>query len=273
MLQFYRQHFIMGYLAALLIGISLGLIGGGGSILTVPVLVYFFGISPITATSYSLFIVGSTSVVGSLSSLRQGWIDFKTVILFGLPSVIIVFFIRHDIIGLLPSSFDIGKYTLNLSDTTMVLFALLMLFSAVSMIRRRQNKNQKQHSTTKPGRLLLYGIGVGLVTGFLGAGGGFLLIPALTLGIHLPMKTAVGTSLVIIAVNSITGFLADAGNFDIQWKLLIIVTLIAITGIIAGGYFAKKIQHDNLKTAFGWFVLIVGIAVIIQETLFITHLF
>ena len=255
----------MGYVAALLIGLSLGLIGGGGSILTVPVLVYFFGVSPVMATSYSLFIVGSTSLVGSVNSVRQGWVNFKTVLIFGLPSIITVFFIRRTVIGLLPSSFVVGGYTLSLAVITMILFALLMLFSAMGMIKRNDYSDTHQIPTLTNSKLLFYGLSVGLVTGFLGAGGGFLLIPALTLGARLPMKTAIGTSLVIISINSITGFLADTGHFDIQWRLLIIISLIAIVGVFAGGRLAQKIQSDRLRKGFGWFVLLTGIAVIIQQ--------
>jgi uncharacterized protein len=259
---------IMGYIAALFIGISLGLIGGGGSILTVPVLVYLFGISPIIATSYSLFIVGSTSLIGSVNSFRNGWVDLKTVFLFGLSSIITVFITRKIIIPLIPDVISFAGQSISFSILTMVLFAILMLFASISMIKGKREKQETVKSNKSILKLSIYGIGIGLVTGFLGAGGGFLLIPALVLMLHLPMKKAVGTSLLIIALNSLIGFLADAGNNNINWGLLISVSAIAIGGVFIGGMLGKKIQAEKLKKGFGWFVLMMGIYIIIREILF-----
>lgn len=256
---------VVGYTAALLIGISLGLVGGGGSILTVPVLVYLFGISPIVATSYSLFVVGSTSLVGSVNSYRQGWVDLRTVYLAGISSIITVFITRKFIIPLIPEMISIGGLRVSFSILTMILFAILMLIASISMIRRAPAKRQ-----AAPGiaTLPLYGIAIGLVTGFLGAGGGFLLIPALVLVLHLPMKKAVGTSLLIIALNSFVGFAGDAGHYPMNWALLITISSIAIAGVFVGGILSKKIPPEKLKTGFGWFILLVGVFIIIRETLF-----
>lgn len=259
---------LAGYIAAALIGISLGLIGGGGSILTMPVLVYLFRISPALATSYSLFVVGSTSLVGAFNSYKKGLISIKTALLFGLSSIATVFLTRKFIVPKIPKEFVIGSITISESFLIMCLFAVLMVFASVSMIK---NKNKEtadipdERDIHHLPKLFLYGIGIGIVTGLLGAGGGFLLIPTLVLLGHIPMKEAIGTSLLIIALNSLIGFTGDIGHFEIDWFFLFKITVIAITGIFAGGYLGKKISGEKLKKAFGWFVLIMGIYIILKE--------
>ena len=256
---------IASYIASLFIGISLGLIGGGGSILTVPVLVYLFAISPTIAISYSLFIVGFTSLVGSFNYYRKGLVNFKTVLLFGSSSITTVFIARKFIIPFLPDVFfRIGSFKVTHSLFVMIVFAILMLAASVSMIRSRKIVAETQ-SKEKPWMLMIYGVLIGLVTGFLGAGGGFLLIPALVILMKLPMKEAIGTSLLIIALNSLIGFLGDIGRHAIDWKFILIVSAIAIAGIFIGGYFNQKVNSDKLKKGFGWFVLVMGIYIIVKE--------
>ena len=258
---------IVGYIASLFIGVSLGLIGGGGSILTVPVLVYLFAISPTLAISYSLFIVGFTSLVGAYNNYRKGFVDFKTVLLFGASSITTVFVARKFIIPFLPDVFfSIGSFQVTHSLFVMVMFAILMVAASVSMIR---SKKMEAEEKTNPSRIVLmvYGVLIGIVTGFLGAGGGFLLIPALVLLMKLPMKKAIGTSLLIIALNSLIGFLGDIGRHPIDWKFVSIVSAIAIAGIFIGGYFNQKIDSKKLKKGFGWFVLVMGIYILIKETI------
>ncbi|HEX5152207.1 MAG TPA: sulfite exporter TauE/SafE family protein [Parafilimonas sp.] len=259
---------VAGYIAALFIGISLGLIGGGGSILTVPVLVYLFGISPIIATSYSLFVVGSTSLVGSFNSYRKGFVDIRTVFLFGISSIITVFITRKFVIPHIPENIMIGKTVIHFSVLTMILFAVLLLLASVSMIKSKQVEVTDGEYKTGFSKLLLYGISIGLVTGFLGAGGGFLLIPALVLLLHLPMKKAVGTSLLIIALNSLAGFIGDIGHFQTNWAFLLTISLIAIAGVFAGSLLGRSVNGVKLKKAFGWFVLVMGIYIIIKEIWF-----
>jgi hypothetical protein len=256
---------IAGYIAALFIGVSLGLIGGGGSILTVPVLVYLFGVSPILATSYSLFVVGTTSLIGSFNSLHKGLVDFKTALLFGVTSIITVFITRKIIIPHIPETIYAGNITMHFSVLTMVLFAVLMLIASISMIRSKQTTTANEEHKTNLGKLILYGISIGLVTGFLGAGGGFLLIPALVLLLHLPMKKAIGTSLFIIALNSLAGFIGDEGHFKIDWIFLLSISAIAIAGVFIGGVMSKSVSSYKLKKGFGWFVLVMGIYIIIKE--------
>lgn len=261
---------IIGYLLAALVGISLGLIGGGGSILTVPILVYAMGVNPVLATSYSLFIVGTTSLVGAFNNYRKGLVSIKTALLFGLSSITTVFITRKIIMPKIPSVLISTKnFHLTQSMATMVLFAVLMLFASIAMIREKddvtETSDDAAQKDTPIATLLLYGILIGLATGFLGAGGGFLLIPALVLILKMPMKKAIGTSLLIIALNSLIGFTGDIGHFNIDWKFLAIITLIAVTGIFIGGFLAKKIEGEKLKKAFGWFVLVMGICILVTE--------
>ena len=260
---------IAGYAASLLIGISLGLIGGGGSILTVPVLVYLFAISPTIAISYSLFIVGLTSLVGAFNNYRRGLVNVKTALLFGSSSITTVFIARKFIIPFLPDVFfTIGSFEVTHSLFVMVVFAILMVVASVSMIKSRSVESKKE-SKSGPLALVGYGVLIGLVTGFLGAGGGFLLIPALVIIMKQPMKEAVGTSLLIIALNSLIGFIGDIGRHPIDWTFISVLSAIAIAGIFIGGYFNQKVNAVKLKKGFGWFVLIMGIYIIIREVLLV----
>jgi uncharacterized membrane protein YfcA len=262
---------ILGYFASLLIGISLGMIGGGGSILTVPVLVYLFSISPVLSTSYSLFVVGSTSLVGAYNNYRKGLVRIKTALLFGLSSITTVFLTRKFLIPNIPKTLgSIGSFQITQSLVIMVLFAILMIAASLSMINGKSEETNKiiaENNKINLPKLLSYGVVIGLATGLLGAGGGFLLIPTLVLLVKLPMKEAIGTSLLIIALNSLIGFTGDLGHFTIDWSFLFKVTCIAIGGIFIGGFISKKISGDKLKKGFGWFVLVMGVYIIIHETL------
>jgi uncharacterized membrane protein YfcA len=262
---------VIGYFLAALVGISLGLIGSGGSILMVPILVYVFAFNPVLATSYSLFIVGATSLVGAFNNYRKGLVSIKTALLFGLTSITTVFITRKLIMPRIPNVlFSIGNFQVRHDLATMVLFAILMLMASFAMIKgsRKNTNSDTTTSSADTAKLLLFGIVVGFVTGFLGAGGGFLIIPALVLILKIPMKKAVGTSLLIIALNSLIGFTGDLNHINIDWKFLAVITAIAVTGIFIGGALAKKIESYKLKKAFGWFVLIMGVYIIIKELFF-----
>lgn len=261
---------IAGYLASLAIGVSLGLIGGGGSILTVPVLVYLFGVAGVEATAYSLFIVGLTSAVGSLSYFRQGLVDMRTALVFGIPSILAVFMTRAYIVPAIPKEIgSVGGLLITKDILLLLLFALLMIAASFSMIRKSKGTEEAADAPRKFNYplILLEGGVVGMLTGLVGAGGGFLIIPALVLLSKLPMKQAVGTSLVIIAAKSLIGFLGEGSETVIDWPLLALVSSFAIVGIFIGSSMAKKISGEKLKPAFGWFVLVLGIYILVKETI------
>jgi len=261
---------IIGFSAAIVIGISLGLIGGGGSILTVPVLVYIMGIDPMLATAYSLFVVGSTSLVGAGTYMKKGLVNYKTAVAFAIPSFIAVFLTRKFLVPALPDPlFSIGESLITKNIGIMVFFGLIMLAASYSMIRSKNNEDGDGQEAIKFNfpMIALEGSAVGLITGIVGAGGGFLIIPALVLLAKLPMKMAVGTSLVIIATKSLIGFLGDLSTQTIDWPLLIMFTGLSIVGIFIGSALSKKINERVLKTGFGWFVLTMGIFIITKELL------
>lgn len=259
---------IIGYFASALIGISLGLIGGGGSILTVPVLVYLFNINPMVATAYSLFIVGATSLVGTFPKYKQGLVNIKTGLIFGAPSIAAVYFTRKVIVPAIPAQIlTIGDFVVTQNLLIMMLFAILMVFASISMIRDKAitTKSKAADKGFNYPMILLEGAVVGILTGLVGAGGGFLIIPALVLFTGLPMKEAIGTSLMIIAAKSLIGFTGDLGHLTIDWLFLASISSIAIAGIFIGNYLSTKIDGAKLKKGFGWFVLIMGTYIIIKE--------
>lgn len=261
---------IAGYVASIFIGIALGLIGGGGSILTVPMLVYLFRIDAVLATAYSLFIVGATSVVGSFSYFIKGLVNVKTAVIFGIPSIVAVYFTRAYIVPAIPHEIlAVGEFVITKNILLMLLFAVLMVVASYSMIKKtkhHQEKVAKKQQFNYP-LILIEGIVVGILTGLVGAGGGFLIIPALVILSKLPMKEAVGTSLVIIAAKSLIGFLGENSETPMNYLFLAKVTAFAIFGIFIGMALSKKIDGAKLKPIFGWFVLIMGIYIIIKETI------
>ncbi len=258
---------IAGYAASVLIGLSLGLIGGGGSILTVPILVYFFHIDPVLTTTYSLFVVGLTSSAGTISHYRKGNVNLNIALIFGVPSLIAVFSMRKWVMpSIAHHLMNIGNFELTKGVLLMLVFALLMLAASVSMIRKKDTNNK----ISRPGKisytkLILQSLIVGIVTGFVGVGGGFLIIPSLVLFAGLPMKKAVGTSLLVMTISSLLGVLGDVSRHtSINYLFLFRFSAFAIAGIIAGSYLTKYIADTKLKPAFGWFVLLMGIFVLIS---------
>ncbi len=257
-----------GYLASVFIGISLGLIGGGGSVLTVPVLVYLFKVDAVSGTAYSLFIVGATSAVGSLSYFKKGLINIRMAIFFGIPSIAAVFLTRAYIVPAIPQEIlRAGSFIITKNILLMLLFAVLMIFASYSMIKKhRQADDMPRKGAFNRPLVFMEGIFTGAVTGLVGAGGGFLIIPALVNLLGLPMKIAVGTSLLIISINSLAGFLFSLSHTAVQWPFLLMVTFISIAGVLIGSFLSSKIDGKKLKPAFGWFVLLMGVYIIIKET-------
>ena len=272
---------ILGYIGAVVMGLSLGLIGGGGSILTVPILVYLFQVDAVLATAYSLFIVGLTSLVGSVSHVRLGNVHWRTAIVFGIPSIISVFLTRSYLVPRIPDPImtfgqdPSGGAALVITKSVglLLLFALIMVMAAYSMIKPAKKSGTDTLSNAEDVQpqfnyplILAEGAIVGLVTGLVGAGGGFLIIPALVLLAKLPMKQAVGTSLMIIAAKSLIGFVGDmSGDEVIDWNFLAVFSSIAVVGILLGSWLSKRIPGEKLKPAFGWFVLVMGTYIIIKE--------
>lgn len=262
---------ILGFAASVLMGLSLGLIGSGGSILTVPILVYLFGVNAVLSTSYSLFVVGLTSLIGSYSHFRKGNLDVRTALLFGLPSILSVYAVRKFVVPIIPDPlFTLGEVVVSKSVSILILFSVLMIVAALSMIRKSKTDVSDCSKEVKYNFPLILGEGifVGAVTGLVGAGGGFLIIPALVLFGGLCMKKAVGTSLLIIALKSLLGFTGDLGSglrLDIPFMLTF--AAFAIVGIVAGTLISKHISNEKLKPAFGWFVLAMGIYIISKELL------
>lgn len=263
------MHFI-GYLAAVVVGILLGLTGGGGSVLTVPVLVYLFNVSPVTATSYSLFIVGTTSFVGAIKNSQTKNIDIQTALLFGTPAISIILCIRQYLLPAIPE--HIGSfYQVEITKTfiTMILLAVLLLCTSKFVL----NKNYDFQLPIQPSlfKLLFMGMLVGLIIGMLGVGGGFLITPSLITIVRLPMKKAIGTSLLIISISSISGFIGDPLHKDINWFILFTITVLSVIGFFIGNSISSRISGTFLKKAFGWFLFILGGSILVKEVL--SHLY
>lgn len=259
---------MMGYIASFMMGITLGMMGGGGSILTVPIMVYLFSLSPTVATGYSLFIVGVTALIGSAMYIRKREIDFKVALFFAFPSVIGVNVSRGIVIPWIPEIvLNLGRFPLTKEILIMLVFATLMIAASYSMIKKRVEK--KSVNTQPFFRIVLIallGLLVGLIAGFVGAGGGFLIIPVLVLMAGLPIRVAIGTSLLIIALQSLLGFMGDVSRgIDVNWSLMSRVAFFAVTGIIVGSSITHTIQEQKLKTSFGWFILIMGTAILMEQ--------
>jgi uncharacterized membrane protein YfcA len=255
---------LAGYFFCIFIGFSLGLIGGGGSILTMPMLVFFFGIDPLIATTYSLFIVGLTAISGSIDHYRVRNIDYKTVLLFGIPSVIVLFLMRHWLLGLIPSTIlRMGPLVLSKSLFIMVIFSITMLVAGWSMVRKKSYTHSPEKSSYA--RLILQGCITGAITGFIGIGGGFIIVPSLVLFAGLSMKRAIGTSLVIITINCLVGIL---GNFEVVRSLnfifLSVLSSLAIIGILIGNWSIRFIPDKQLKPVFGWIILVLSAVIFVR---------
>ena len=258
------------YFCALLIGIVLGLTGGGGSILTVPVLVYILNFNPIIASSYSLFIVGMTSTFGTLINLKKGNVVLKTGLLFAIPSLISVYITRKYIVHSIPDILiQSSSFTITKDLFLMVLFAVVMFFAALSMLKTPENLSSEVIESKPNIYLIVFQIFcVGIVIGLIGAGGGFLIIPALVHFAKLPIKKAIGTSLFIIACNSLIGFSGDVQNINPDWSFLFKFASFAMTGIFLGIYLSRFFNEQSLKKIFGWFVLTMAVFILTKEILF-----
>lgn len=265
---------VIGFLSAIMIGISLGLIGGGGSILTVPALVYLLNVNPVLATAYSLFVVGATALAGSFSFMKKDLVSYRTALVFAIPSFIAVYLVREFAIPSIPEIlFTTEGFTLTKGKGVMVLFALIMLAASYSMLRHKERgpKGVGGKISFNYPKIALEGAFVGSLTGLVGAGGGFLIIPALVVLARIPMKMAVGTSLLIIAAKSLIGFLGDVGNQPLEWSFLLLFTGLSLLGIFFGSWLSSKIASRHLKKGFGWFVFLMGLSILVKELFFNPH--
>ena len=261
---------ILGFFGAFIVGLILGLIGSGGSILSVPILVYLFGINPVTATAYSLFIVGTTSLIGSIKNLMNKLINYSTTLLFSFSAVITVYLTRKYLIHLIPETIiDSDLIFLSKNQLIMLLFSILMLVAGFLMIKRTPKTivGLKQTKTIAPNKFLIFAEGslIGFLTGLVGAGGGFIIIPILVILSDLRMKAAIATSLAIISLKSLIGFIGDVQNLKIDWIFLLLFTLISVMGIFIGQLFAQKVPENKLKMVFGLFVIIIGTSILFIE--------
>lgn len=261
------MHLYLTYFLALFIGLSLGLTGGGGSILTVPVLVYVAKIEPLVATAYSLFIVGFTSLVGAGTYYKKGLVNLRMSVIFAVPALTTVWLMRKFVIHAMPHVFfTIGSFTLTKDLFLMLFFALIMFISGFKMIVDDVKEIGPTNNSSNYFLVLLSGITVGILSGLVGAGGGFLIVPALVFFMYLPMHKAVGTSLLVIAINSLIGFTGDILNLPaIDWAFLTIFSLVASAGVFLGVYLNKFINNQKLKKVFGYFVFIMAVVILVEE--------
>lgn len=257
---------IFGSLLAIIIGITLGMMGSGGSILTVPVLVYILHVDPNLSTTYSLFAIGVSSFIGSIVNFNKGTIDFRKVLNFGFPSIITVFLTRQFFLPFVPEVFTIGPWIIHQNTVLMIFFACVMILSAFSMINKKIEQNWKAEKKYSKGATIGQGIGVGFITGVVGAGGGFLIIPALINFYKMPVTKAVSTSLAIIAINSLFGLVGDLEKFTIfDWNLVLQYTGFLILGMFIGFYLTRFFNGNQLKTILGFLIFFVGIFIIFKE--------
>ena len=255
---------ILGYVGALFIGLVLGLTGGGGSILTVPILVYLMSISPVTATAYSLFIVGTTSTFGAIQNYRKNLVDIKNGFIFAIPSFIAVYLTRKFIVSRIPEIIIESPILITKNTFLMLFFAVIMIFGALSVLKKKSQDTNNEEKRN----LILIGIQtftIGIIIGLVGAGGGFLIIPSLILFAKLPMRKAVGTSLFIIAMNSLVGFIGDVQNLVIDWTFLLTFSAISVVGIFIGMYLTKYTNESQLKKIFAYFVLVMAAIILLKE--------
>ena len=253
----------------MLIGISLGTLGSGGSILTVPIMVYLLHISPVAATGYSLFVVGLTSLFGWATYMRKKLVHLKTALIFALPSLVSVFLTRRYLMPHIPDViFSSGNFTLDKNLFIMLLFAVLMVVVAYNMIKNKNYREQENAATPHYSYIIIIGFFTGILTGIVGIGGGFLIIPALVFFARIPIKMSVGTSLMIIAANSFIGFAGEiSSGVFINWMFLLKFSAFSILGIAVGSKISSRLSSEELKRGFGWFVLVMGVAILVRELL------
>jgi len=263
---------IIGYLGAIVVGVLVALVGAGGSILTVPILVYLLHVTPVAATGYSLLIIGITSLISTFGYMYRKMINYRIVVLFGIPSVIAVYLTRRFLVPMIPNEiYEQGNLLITKDSFLMLLLGVLIMLSAFSMISVKKNYQpnispQKVSSFQYSRMILIEGVIIGTLTGFVGTGGGFMIIPALVILCQVPIKTAVGSALLIAAFKSGIGFLGEIGNNpSIDYELIGVFTGLALIGIAIGSFLSQKVSGYRLRNAFGYFILVIAILILVRE--------
>ena len=257
---------IVGFFGAFLTGIVIGLFGGGGSILAVPIFVYFFKLNPVLATSYSMFVVGSSAAVGTIININKKLIAYKTAVIFTLPALVSVYMTRRFLIPNIPDIlFSFKDFDITKKMVLMLFFSLVIIISSIPMMKQPITEPNTTTSEKNYGLLIVIGLAVGVLTGLIGAGGGFIIVPALVLFARITIKQAVATSLIIVAFNSLIGFCSDLSLLKIEWDFLILFTALSILGILIGIYISNFVRELTLKTNFARFMIIMAAIIIFKE--------
>ncbi|MFV1986800.1 MAG: sulfite exporter TauE/SafE family protein [Gemmatimonadota bacterium] len=264
----------IGYAAMGLLGVVLGLIGAGGSILAVPIFVYLFAVPATQATGYSLLVVGATAALGAAGYVRRGEADLRTAAIFSPPAILGVYLTRRFFVPAIPEVIgEVGGVVVTRDLALLLVFALFMIVAAISMIHvprggKAWGSHDEERRSIRLPLVLAEGLGVGLLTGLVGAGGGFMIIPALVILVGLPMRRAIGTSLVIIAAKSLLGFIGEAqGAASVDYAFLAAVTVTPLFGILLGMRLNRRLTPARLRVSFGWFVLLMGFYILFREML------
>jgi uncharacterized membrane protein YfcA len=257
----------IGFFGAFLTGIVIGLFGGGGSILAVPIFVYLFKLNPVIATSYSMFVVGSSAAIGTLINIKKKLIEYKTALIFTLPALVSVSLTRRFLIPNIPDTLlSFESFAVTKEMGLMLFFSSIIILSSILMMRKPGIGVATKTTTQKNYSLLIFiGLGVGVLTGLVGAGGGFIIVPALVLFARLTIKQAVATSLIIITFNSLIGFSSDVSFLKIEWDFLILFTALSVVGIFVGTYISSFVREATLKTNFARFMIVMAAVIIFKE--------
>ncbi|MDF2478610.1 MAG: hypothetical protein K0S24_4093 [Sphingobacterium sp.] len=267
--------FIIGFLLAILVGLSMGLMGSGGSILTLPIFVYLFHIEPQYALDYSLFSIGVLALIGSVEPVTKGKVDLKTTAIFLIPSLVSVYLTKRHLLTAIPAQFHIAELSISRNHVIMLLFSFVILVSALAMIRRRKQLEVSavMLHISQVLKIITAGLLVGIMTGLVGAGGGFIIVPSLVLLLGIPLKQAIATSLFIIGLNASFGLGANYQLLNhMNWPILLIFTLITLIGLQIGSKWKDRLEVVRLQGLFGYFLMSIGILILTFEVIqFVNH--
>ncbi|WP_407404750.1 sulfite exporter TauE/SafE family protein [Chryseobacterium sp.] len=258
---------IIGFALTLFIGLLIGMFGGGGSILSVPVLVYLFAIPTTLSTTYSLALVSITSLIAAIPNVINKKLSFSRIVMFGIPSMIALYTVRAFLLPVIPNEFEILHTVVHKNNLMMVFFSVLMLLSGLYMVLNKKSNPDVENRTYSFGALIMAGLLEGSITGMVGAGGGFIIVPVLMIFGKLNLKQAVGNSLLIIGIKSLIGFLGSQDLLDLDIYYLVKMIIISLVGMFFGIYLSTKVDSKQLKPLFGYFVVAMGIFILIKEVI------